>query len=419
MFTLKNKFYFKFLILFVSQIIFYASNLVTTRLLLKYYGVDFLGEVSYFFVSVSIINTVLNFGLPLYGQLTINSAKHDEPRIINLFKTFLQIRLLLLAVIILVIFVLSYQGVLKNNVFVFLILYSFVYTFYIDWYIIGKENYAVLATSIILGKGIQLLALFFFINLFSNSISVYLLEIVSAFIIAACSMILSKQLFRLKEVFTSIDKIEFKFHFLKLSNSFLSFFSVAIYTTINSWLLSFSVTNREFGYFSIADKYFLLINGVSAIFFRVLFLNNSKNYQSKSLSLSGFFLLVLIPFLSSILAYFFQEIICLLLFGYYDKNISGLINLFIIAYFFNQICLVLSNLLVINQKDHTMQNAFLLSAGIIILMFMSFQFLNIHFASTQSIILTIFGNILSSLFLFYSLYKVLIWNSLSRLLKSI
>jgi O-antigen/teichoic acid export membrane protein len=415
----RNKVIIKFLILFASQIIFYVSNLITTRVFLKSYGVDYLGEVSYFFVSISIINTILNYGLPLYGQLTINSSKFDEVRCFNLFKSFLQIRIVLFAVVVLLLLILSSQGVIKNGILIYLILYSFVYTFYIDWYLIGRENYIIHATSIFFGKGFQLIVLLNFINLFQSPFYVYILEIVSVLLISLSSNILAKNLIKYKAVFTNITFTDFKVHFLKLSNSFLSFTGVATYTTINAWLLSYAISNREYGFFSIADKYFLLINGISAIFFRVFFLNNSSVYKLKLISISNFFFLLILPAISTLLAYFFQEQICHLLFGYYDESISLLINLFLVAFFFNQICLILSNILVIREQDKTMQNAFLISAGVVIFVYFLIRFFNLQFTSTESIYVTIFGNLFSSLLLFYSLYKYLIWKFLNRLSRSI
>jgi O-antigen/teichoic acid export membrane protein len=415
----KYKVVFKFLILFASQIIFYVSSLITTRLLLSYYGIDFLGEVSYFFVSISIINTILNYGLPLYGQLTINGSKYDELRSVNLFKSFLQIRIALFVVVVFLLLILSYQGVLKNNISIYLILYSLIYTFYIDWYLIGKENYVLHATSIFIGKGFQIVILLCFISLFKSPFLVYLLEIFSLLLVVVCSNFLSKSLVYYKAVFTKIDYTEIKLHFLKLSNSFLSFLGVAVYTTFNSWFLSYAISNRDYGFFSIADKYFLLINGVSAIFFRVYFLNNSSIYRSKLISVANLFLLLILPALSTLVAYLFKEKICILLFGYFSENISILINLFLVAYFFNQVCLIISNLLVIRGFDKMMQNTFLISAGMVLIGYLSIRFLNYQFTSAESIFLTIFGNLISALLLFYSLYKNQIWKSLNRLSRSI
>ena len=283
-------------------------------MLLKTYGIDFLGEVSYFFVTTSLIITVLNFGLPLYGQLTINISKKDEVKSQQLFKIFLQIRVALFILIFLLLSILSIFGILKNGVFVYLVLFSLVYTFYIDWYLIGKENYFTFASSIFLGKGLQLVALIFFISYFKSPSLIYLLEILSMLLITFSSNILSANFLKYKNVFNSISFSDVKFHFIKLSNSFLSFMGVAVYTTFNAWFLSYAVSNREFGFFSIADKYFLMVNGASAIFFRVLFLNNAQTYRSSMISYSNFLILLIIPVLSTILSFFLQEKICVLLF---------------------------------------------------------------------------------------------------------
>jgi len=301
--------------LFILQVFTYILPLLTLPYLVRVLGVETFGLIMFAQAFIVFFNILVDFGFNLSATREIAIYRDDKVKLTEIFSSVMMIKFILIgvsfAIISLVIFsfekfslhweicYLSFCGVIGQAIFPI-------------WYFQGMEEMKYITIVNIISKLFFTIAIFIFVQNEADYILVPLLNGLGFIVGGLISLRVVYKNFNQKFKIQSYATIFL--HFKDSLQFFLSRVSVSIYTSSNAFLLGVYTSNTVVGYYSIAEKLYLALQGFYGPITQSLYPYIAKE-RNIALFKKIFIISLIINTMGIILLYFIGEYIFLLLFS--------------------------------------------------------------------------------------------------------
>lgn len=245
------------------------------------------GEISFAMAIISYSGLLINLGFNTYGAREI--AK-DGTKVVEIVNNIITMRFFLSIIAFLLTVCIAYLFIKNSEIRILTILYGvtlFCTALTLDWVFWGNEKLYVVSIAQILGSGIYLASIFFFIK---KSGAIYLVPLFYVIGMAATQSV-TNIYYRKK-----ISPIKFNFNLaswkIMLHDSIpmgLSIIVISFYSYFNYIILGAMTTARDVGIFSAAYKFIELVSIIAVFTWQAFFpslsqvFNNQKSDQLQQL----------------------------------------------------------------------------------------------------------------------------------------
>ncbi|MEB3796137.1 MULTISPECIES: flippase [Acinetobacter] len=308
-------------ILFLIQGTNYIFPLLTIPYLSRIFGPSGMGALALSQAIILYLVMLIDFGfnLTVTRRISIANENKNQKEINRLFTHTILIKFFFLAFSIILTFLLC-QFIPQFKNIQYLIYIGFISllgaTLNPIWLFQGLQRMSILLIPTTLSKFVSLLLIFVFVN-GSDDINWAMFFICLGLFISGLISIL--YVFKLKLAkFCKFDYLFSKNLLVESSYIFVSYLGSSIYTTMNTFIMSFFVGLRNIGIYSSADKVITTSQSLmgplnQAIFPNLSNFNNKKEYLLKFKKFG--IILTLIGFLISILIFLSSRFIVSILYG--------------------------------------------------------------------------------------------------------
>lgn len=313
-------------ILFVIQGTNYIFPLLTIPYLSRIFGPTGIGALALAQATILYLTLVVDFGfnLTVTRKISIAYDKKDYSQINELYTQTLVVKFLILLivgfVVLLVCQFVPQLNSIKNLIYIgFISLFGAVIS--PIWLFQGLQRMSMLLIPTTLSKFISLLLIFGFVKETSDLNLAMLFTSLGAFLSGLVSLFYVKK-FNLA-FFCKINISQSLKLIGESSYIFLSYVGSSVYTTMNTFIMSFFVGFREIGIYSSADKVVMTSQSLMSPIYQAIFPNLSS-FSNRSDYLKKFkkyaILLSSIASIISLLLFFVSKNIVSILFGseFYD-----------------------------------------------------------------------------------------------------
>ena len=309
-------------ILFFIQGTNYIFPLLTIPYLSRIFGPEGIGALSLAQAIILYLVMVIDFGfnLTVTRRVSIAYCEKNQQKIDELYTHTIFIKFIIFLISLFIV------GILCQIVPKMLEIKSLIYIGFISllgvvvnpiWLFQGLQRMTVLLIPTTISKIITLILIYIFIKdksdlnyaMFFTSLSLFLSGIISLYYVKKFKL-------------AYFTKIEYMKTLELLSESFyvfLSYLGSSVYTTMNTFIMSFFVSFKQIGIYSAADKVTQTAQSLMGPIHQAIFPNlssfNSKEEYLRKFKNFGYLLVAMGLFISTIIFTFSNKII-LLLFGY-------------------------------------------------------------------------------------------------------
>ena len=290
-----------FFSLSLLQTFTYILPLLTLPYLVRVLGVEYFGLVMFAQAFIMFFNILVDYGFNLSATREVSIHRDNKEKLTEIFSSVMSIKFILIIVsfVILSIVVFSFE---KFSLHLELYLLTFLMiigqALFPVWYFQGLERMKYITIVNITSKLIFTIAIFVFIQNESDYILVPILNGLGFTVGGLYSLWIVHKNFHQKFVFQSMETI--MIHFKDSSQFFLSRVSVSIYTSANAFVLGLFTDNTMVGYYSIAEKLYMAMQG---LYHPVV--NTIYPYLSKSKDILLYNKLFIVIFVINIFSVFF------------------------------------------------------------------------------------------------------------------
>ncbi len=261
-----------FFSLSVLQGFTYVLPLLTLPYLVRTLGVETFGLVMFAQSFIMFFNILVDYGFALSATREISIHRNDKNKVTEIFSAVMTIKvmLILFSLLILSVIVLSFDKFSANlELYYLTFLWVIGQALFPIWYFQGLEKMKYITIVNIISKLIFTIAIFIFIHQKNDYLLVPILNGLGIIIGSLFSFwIIYKhfdQPFKLQKVDTLM------IYFKESSQFFLSRVSVSIYTSANAFVLGLFTNTTMVGYYSIAEKLYMALQGFYAPIVQVLY----------------------------------------------------------------------------------------------------------------------------------------------------
>ena len=322
---------------FISLGIIQGSNfllpLLTFPYIVRTVGVEHFGIIALLQTIMSYFVIFTDYGFSMSATKDVSVNRADKKILTSIYSEVIVTKLLLCA--------LSF-GILMLGLIIFprfqpywlLVLYSFFIVLgqvlQPNWFFQGIEQMKFLTYISLLSKALYAIGIFTFIKNPTDFIYVNLILGVSSTIGGIISMVLVYRFFRIGLVLPTILKI--KNQFRNGWNIFISSVTITVANNTNILILSLVASPLILGYYSIAEKVFLLFRTFTAILYQIIYPRVCMLAQKSFLHLASFLKnivkFILISFLPlSLLLFFLADEIVYFLVGNYVTETAYILRI--------------------------------------------------------------------------------------------
>ncbi len=293
-----------FFSLSVLQIFTYILPLLTLPYLVSVLGVDKYGLVMFAQSFIMFFNIFIDFGFNLSATREIAIHRDNKSKLTEIFSSVVSIKLVLtlLSLIVMTIIVFSFEKFSINwELYYLTFLMVIGQVLFPVWYFQGIEKMKYITIINITSKLIFTIAIFIFIRKESDYILVPILNGLGFVFGGGYSLWVLKKNFKQNFEFQSLQVL--KFYFRDSSQFFLSRAFVSVYTSANVFVLGMFTNTTMVGYYSVAEKFYYALQGLSGPITQVLYpyVAKEKNIQ---LFKKILYFVVVVNVLGTILLYF-------------------------------------------------------------------------------------------------------------------
>ena len=308
-------------VLFLIQGTNYIFPLLTIPYLSRIFGPTGIGALALAQAVILYLVLVIDFGfnLTVTRRISIAYEKNDNLEINQLYTQTLLIKMIIFLIVALLVFVLCQMvpQLFDVKMLIYIGFVSLLGTAVNPiWLFQGMQRMTVLLIPTTLSKLISLALIFIFVKNKQDLNLAMLFTSLGAFISSVISLFYVRKL--KLAVFSGINLVKTRMLVQESFYVFLSYLGSSVYTTMNTFIMSFFVGLRDIGIYSSADKVVGTAHSLMAPIHQAIFPNLSsfsdKNEYLKKFRRYGILLVMLGSFIS-ILLFFFSKIIILILFG--------------------------------------------------------------------------------------------------------
>ncbi len=271
-----------FFSLSVLQVFTYILPLLTLPYLVRTLGVKIFGLVMFAQSFMVFFNILVDYGFALSATREISIHRNNKNKVTEIFSAVIIIKLILilLSLLILSVIVLSFDKFSANwELYYLAFLWVIGQALFPIWYFQGLEKMKYITIVNIISKLVFTIAIFIFIHQKSDYLLVPLLNGLGIIVGSLFSFwVLYKkfdQPFKLQKLDTLM------IYFKESSQFFLSRASVSIYTSANTFVLGLFTDTTMVGYYSIAEKLYMALQGFYSPIVQVLYPYVAKEQNIK------------------------------------------------------------------------------------------------------------------------------------------
>ena len=252
-----------FFSLSILQTFTYILPLLILPYLVRVLGVEKFGLVMFAQSFIMFFNILVDYGFNLSATREVSINRENKEKLTEIFSSVMIIKLFLIIIsfIVLSIIVFSLEK-FSNHWDLYLLTFLMIIgqALFPVWYFQGLEKMKHITIVNITSKLIFTIAIFIFIKNENDYIIVPLLNGLGFICGGMYSLWIIKKHFAQKFAFQTMKTIMIHFH--DSSQFFLSRFSVSIYTSANAFILGLFTNNIMVGYYAIAEKLYLALQGI-------------------------------------------------------------------------------------------------------------------------------------------------------------
>ncbi|OED30851.1 flippase [Methanosphaera sp. WGK6] len=308
----------------------YILPLITLPYLTLVLGPEKFGLTQYAISLITYFQYLTDYGFNLSATRELAICRDDDEKVSDIFSSvmFIKIILTIISFIILLSIIILIPK-FSNDANIYLLTFGMVigYVLFPTWLFQGMEYMRYTSILNIIGKIIFTVLIFVFIHQSSDYILVPVINSLGFIIVGILGIYISLTRFNIKLRIPSVKSL--KYHLKEGWSVFISTIGINMYTTTNTFLLGLLTNNTLVGYYTIAEKIVLAVNGLLNPISQSLypFISRKVNTDDKKTSIIFIRkltkLMAIIGVILSLGLFIFAEPIIMILFGntYYNSII--------------------------------------------------------------------------------------------------
>lgn len=330
---LKHKEYKKVLENMVSltglQFASYILPLITLPYLTWTLGVELFGLTQYAISLITYFQFFTDYGFNLSATRELAIVKDDNAKVSRIFNSVMTIKVLLAIIsFIILLLIITFIPKFNEDFLVYLLTFGMVigYLLFPTWLFQAMEYMKYTSILNIIGKVIFTVLIFVFIHNPSDYIMVPIINSIGLIAVGIPGLYIGITKFEIKLEIPSMEDI--KYHLKEGWHVFVSTIAINMYTTTNTFLLGLLTNNTLVGYYSIAEKIILAVNGLLNPISQALYPFISRNVNTDKTKSILFIrkltkIMAVVGLVLSLGLFIFSKTIILLIFGqaYYNSII--------------------------------------------------------------------------------------------------
>ena len=314
----------------------YILPLITLPYLTLVLGPEKFGLTQYAISLITYFQFFTDYGFNLSATRELAICRDDNQKISQIFSSvmFIKLCLCILSFIILLLIVMFIPKFNEDS-YVYILTFGMVigYMLFPTWLFQGLEYMRYTSILNIIGKIVFTVLIFIFIHDTTDYMLVPLINSLGYILVGILGIYIALTKFNIKITIPSIRDI--KYHLREGWYVFISTIAINMYTTTNTFLLGLLTNNTLVGYYSIAEKIILAVNGLLNPISQALypFLSRTVKTDDKTRSIEFIRkitkIMTLVGIVLSAGLFIFAKPIILLLFG--QSYVNSVIILQIIS----------------------------------------------------------------------------------------
>ena len=241
----------------------YILPLITLPYLTLVLGPEKFGLTQYAISLITYFQFFTDYGFNLSATRELAICRDDNQKISQIFSSvmFIKLCLCILSFIILLLIVMFIPKFNEDS-YVYILTFGMVigYMLFPTWLFQGLEYMRYTSILNIIGKIVFTVLIFIFIHDTTDYMLVPLINSLGYILVGILGIYLALTKFNIKITIPSIRDI--KYHLREGWYVFISTIAINMYTTTNTFLLGLFTNNTLVGYYSIAEKIILAVNGL-------------------------------------------------------------------------------------------------------------------------------------------------------------
>lgn len=300
----------------------YILPLITLPYLTYILGPDKFGLTQYAMSLILYFQMFTDYGFNLSATRELAIIREDNTKVSEIFSTVMLIKICLTVLsLVILLAICSFIPRFASDAEVYLLTFGMVigYVLFPTWLFQGLEYMRYTSILNIIGKLIFTVFIFVFVHNTSDYLLVPIINSFGYLVVGILGIYVALTRFDIKLIKPSLENI--KHHLRAGWHVFLSTIAMNMYTTTNTFLLGLLTNNTLVGYYSIAEKITVAVNGLFTPVSQALFPFISRNVSERDEKTNILFirkltkLAAILGLVFSIGLFVFADAIILILFG--------------------------------------------------------------------------------------------------------
>lgn len=263
----------------------YILPLITLPYLTWILGPELFGLTQYAISLITYFQFFTDYGFNLSATRELAIIKSDKDKVSTIFNSVMFIKIILCLVSFLILLlIITFIPKFKQDQLVYLLTFGMVigYVLFPTWLFQGMEYMKYTSILNIIGKLLFTILIFILIHKPSDYLLVPVINSLGLITVGILGIIIAIKKFEIKIKIPPLNEV--KYHLKEGWHVFISTIAINMYTTTNTFLLGLLTNNTLVGYYSIAEKIIMAINGLINPISQALypFISRSVNNDKKT-----------------------------------------------------------------------------------------------------------------------------------------
>ncbi|MBO7719511.1 MAG: flippase [Methanosphaera sp.] len=241
----------------------YILPLITLPYLTWILGPELFGLTQYAISLITYFQFFTDYGFNLSATRELAIVKDDNDKVSRIFNSVMLIKIILCIIsFIITLLIITFISKFNKDAMVYLLTFGMVigYMLFPTWLFQGMEYMKYTSILNIVGKVIFTVLIFLLIHQKTDYILVPIINSLGLIIVGVIGIFLAVTKFKIKLGLPSKEDVEY--HLKEGWHVFISTIAINMYTTTNTFLLGLLTNNTLVGYYSIAEKIIMAVNGL-------------------------------------------------------------------------------------------------------------------------------------------------------------
>lgn len=299
----------------------YILPLITLPYLTLVLGPDRFGLTQYAISLITYFQYFTDYGFNLSATRELAIVRNDKEKVSEIFNSVMFIKILLTTIsFIILLAIVKLIPKFSADADIYLLTFGMVigYVLFPTWLFQGMEYMKYTSILNIIGKVIFTVLIFVFIHQSSDYLLVPVINSFGFIVVGVLGIYISLTRFDIKVKIPPVESI--KYHLKEGWHVFVSTIAINMYTTTNTFLLGLLTNNTLVGYYSIAEKIILAVNGLINPISQALYPFISRSVHDDKKTSIQFIrkitkIMAIVGVILSLGLFVFSEPIILILFG--------------------------------------------------------------------------------------------------------